>query len=161
MNITLADKMEAVSAKVLANQINIALKMTGLTALHYKRIPVTEDSVYGMYSGGLNISPDSIYSAFDVLDKEPPSAVKTSDTPSQEIAVLITSYQWRVISQSAGYLEDPGHIYSSSPDLLEYNDLISVVRADGTSFRFRVVNPEVIGRTTNILTRFRIAAVGD
>lgn len=159
------DTMESVAKRVGINNIKTAIKLSGLDCQIYKRLQTPQDEVYGVFSGNadtpISINSQSVYSSYDTLTSKEESSYDISDTPVSA-KVLITSYQWRVIGElNSGYYDDPGEMYATSDVELSHGDVISVTRTDGTSMRFKITYPTTIGRVENILTRFKIANIGD
>lgn len=130
------ERIEKVTQDVNVAMLPSIVNVLGYRCQLHKFVASAESDVYGTYSGA-----------------------QLSDTPI-DIKLLMSGGQWRAISEfETGWLEDQTYAYSTYN--VEDNDVISVNRADGSSAQFKITQTESIGRTTNIVKRFKLSNIGD
>lgn len=125
--------IERLSRDLSAKRLKLIIPQVGIEVKKYSLMaPTAVDTVYGNFAGS--------------------SIDESSAVP---IKVLITSFQFRLMVDGDGsWLEDVGYLFTL--DSLAAGDVISVLREDGVSIKFKVLNPESLGLTTKVVTRFKI-----
>ena len=120
---------------LIVGWVKNSLARFGFNVLYFAKVESDQDDIYGIHSGV-------------VVESE-----------AQEIRVLMPKIMWSVADEEFVSSFESSELFTA--ETVQNGDVIQIERADGSTYRFKIVEPTVIGFETRSVTKFKVTPLGD